>query len=183
MISFYSLHIAPKQDYLHSIHFHLFSFLYFKTPNQGYLIPFHSILFYSFLLLKYIPFHFILFHSLIIISFHSIPFPCELPNPLWTPIRSLRAQIHCLLKYSSLSYIIYLFLLNLTNLKFLNKFEPFSYFWSNWLHLSNLNLVPFHNNLVNKFLVVLIWIYYQHLFFNVRITTFTVVKIYLKKEL
>ena len=43
MILFHSLHIAPKQDYLHSIHFHFFPFLYFKTSNQGYLISFHSI--------------------------------------------------------------------------------------------------------------------------------------------
>ena len=79
MISFHSLHVASKQYYLHSIHFHSFSFLYFKISNQGYLIPFHFILFYSFPLLKYIP-----FHSLIIIPFHSLP--------LWTLKRSLRFQ-------------------------------------------------------------------------------------------
>ena len=75
MIPFHSLHVAPKQDYLHSIHFHSFPFLYFKTFNQGYLIPFRSILFHSFPLLKYIP-----FHSLMIIPFHFIPFPYKLPN-------------------------------------------------------------------------------------------------------
>ena len=37
MTPFYSLHVAPKQDYLHSIHFCSFPFLYFKTSNQGYL--------------------------------------------------------------------------------------------------------------------------------------------------
>ena len=74
MISFHSLHVTPKQDYLHSIHFHSFPFLYFKTSNQGYLIPIHSILFHSFPLLKYIPFHSITLHSLIIIPFNSIPF-------------------------------------------------------------------------------------------------------------
>ena len=72
IIPFHSLHLAPKQDYLHSIYFHLFLFLYFKTSNQGYLIPFHSILFYSFPLLKYIPFH--------STFFHSFPFPYELPS-------------------------------------------------------------------------------------------------------
>ena len=54
-----------KQDYLYSIHFHPFPFLYFKISNQGYLIPFHSILFHSFPLLKYISFYSIPFHSLI----------------------------------------------------------------------------------------------------------------------
>ena len=67
MISFHSVHVIPKQDYLHSIHFHSFPFLYFKTSNQGYLILFHS-----FPLLKYIPFHSIPFHSLMIILFHSL---------------------------------------------------------------------------------------------------------------
>ena len=64
MIVFHSSHVAPKQDYLHSIHFHSFPLFYFKTSNQNYLIPFH----------------FIHFHSLIIISFHSIPFSYELPS-------------------------------------------------------------------------------------------------------
>ena len=64
MIPFHSLHVAPKQDYLHFIHFHSFPFLYFKASNQGYLIPFHSILF------------------LYLNTFHSFP--------LWTPKRSLR---------------------------------------------------------------------------------------------
>ena len=82
MIPFHSLHVTPKQDYLHSIHFHFFSFLYSKTSNQGYLIPFHSILFHSFPLLKYISFIFIHFHSLMIIPFYFIP--------LWTPKRSLK---------------------------------------------------------------------------------------------
>ena len=75
MIPFHSLHVAPKQDYLHSIYFHSFPFLYFKTSNQGYLIPFHYILFHSFLLLKYIP-----FHSFPFSYDHFIPFPYELPN-------------------------------------------------------------------------------------------------------
>ena len=63
MISFHSLYVDPKQDYLHSIHLHSFPFVYFKTSNQSYLISFHSILFlnfipfYSFSLLKYILFH------------------------------------------------------------------------------------------------------------------------------
>ena len=46
MIPFHSLHVTLKQDYLHFIHFHSFPFL---TSNQGYLIPFHS--------LMIIPFH------------------------------------------------------------------------------------------------------------------------------
>ena len=62
MIQFISLYVTPKQDYLHSIHLHSFSFLYFKTSKQRYLIPFHS-----FHLLKYIP-----FHSHKYISFYSI---------------------------------------------------------------------------------------------------------------
>ena len=67
MISFHSLHVAPKQDYLRSIHFHSFPFLYFKTSNQGCLIPFHSILF------PYLnTFHSIHFYSLMIIPFHSL---------------------------------------------------------------------------------------------------------------
>ena len=70
MILFHSLHVAPKQDYLDFIYFHSFQFLYFKTFNQGYLIPFHSILFHSSPLLKYIPFHSFHFHSLMIIPFH-----------------------------------------------------------------------------------------------------------------
>ena len=86
MISFHSLRVAPKQDYLHSIHFHSFPFLYFKTSNQGYLNPFQSNLFHSFPLLKYIPFHSIPFHSLMTISFYSIPF---YSIPLWTSKRSL----------------------------------------------------------------------------------------------
>ena len=64
MIPFHSLHVTPKQDYLYFIHFHFFPFLYFKTSNQGYLISFHSILFHSFHLLKYIPFHSILLWTL-----------------------------------------------------------------------------------------------------------------------
>ena len=56
-------------------HFHSFPFLYFKTSNQCYLIPFHFILFHSFPLLKYIP-----FYSIPLWSFHSIPFSYELPN-------------------------------------------------------------------------------------------------------
>ena len=56
---FYSLHVAPKQDYIHFIHFHSFPFIYFKTCNQGYLILFQ----------------FILFHSFPLNTFHSIPFP------------------------------------------------------------------------------------------------------------
>ena len=78
MIQFHSLHVAPKQNYLHSILFHLFPFLYFKTSNQGSLISFHS---FPFIFLKYISFHSIPFHSLIFISFHSIS--------LWTPKQSL----------------------------------------------------------------------------------------------
>ena len=61
MIPFHFLHVTPKQDYLHSIHFHSFPFLNFKISNQGYLIPFHSIL---------------------LLSFHSIL--------LWTPERTLK---------------------------------------------------------------------------------------------
>ena len=57
MISFHSLHVALKQDYLHFIYFHSFPLLHFKTSKQGYLNPFNSILFYFFPLLKYIPFH------------------------------------------------------------------------------------------------------------------------------
>ena len=87
MIPFHSLHVAPKQDYLYSIHFYSFPFLYFKTSNQYYFIPFHSILFHSFPLLKYISFHSIPFHFLVIIPFHSIP-----SLSLRTPKRSLRAH-------------------------------------------------------------------------------------------
>ena len=75
MILFHSLHVAPKQYYLHFVHFHSFPFLHFKTSNQSYLIPFFSIpfpylntfyfiLFYSFPLHKYIPFHSFSFYSL-----------------------------------------------------------------------------------------------------------------------
>ena len=71
MILFHSLHVTPKQDYLHSIYFHLFPFLYFKTSNQGYLIPFHSIPFFSIQFLYLNTFHSILFSSLMIIPFHS----------------------------------------------------------------------------------------------------------------
>jgi len=67
MILFYSFYVTPNQNYLHSIHFHSISFLYFNTSNEGYSIPFHSIIFYSFPLLKYIH-----FHSLIIIQFNSL---------------------------------------------------------------------------------------------------------------
>ena len=80
MIPFHSLHVAFKQDYLYSIHFHSFPFVYFKISNQGYLISFHFILFHLFPLLKYIPFLFILLWS-----FHSIP--------LWTPKRSLNDHV------------------------------------------------------------------------------------------
>ena len=83
MIPFHSLYVASKQDYLHSIHFYSFLFLYFKTSNRGYLISLHSFLFHSFHLLKdilfhsilsmllsnkttYIPFIFIHFHSFIL---------------------------------------------------------------------------------------------------------------------
>ena len=52
--------------------FYSISFIYFKTSNQGYLIPFNSFLFHSFPLLKYISFHSIHFHSLVIMPFHSI---------------------------------------------------------------------------------------------------------------
>ena len=67
-------------SYLHSIHFHSFPFLYFKTSNQGYLIPFHSILFHSFPLLKYIPFLSIPLLLFLSIPFHFLPFPYELPS-------------------------------------------------------------------------------------------------------
>ena len=82
MIPLHSLHVAFKQYYLHSIHFHSFPFLYFKTSNQDYLIPSNSILFHSFLLLKYIPFHSFQFPYYYSIQFHSLP--------LWTPKQSLR---------------------------------------------------------------------------------------------
>ena len=72
MIVFHSFHVAPRQDYLHSIHFHSFPLFYFKTSNQNYLISFNSI-------------H---FHSFIIIQLHSIPFPSLMnsqakPNECW----------------------------------------------------------------------------------------------------
>ena len=79
-IPFHSLHVTLKQDYLNSIHFQSFPFLYFKTSNQDYLIQFHSILFHSFPLLKYISFHSIPFHSFMVIPLYSILFPYELPN-------------------------------------------------------------------------------------------------------
>ena len=84
MFPFHSFHVNPKQDYLHSIHFHSFPFLYFKTSNQGYLIPFHS---FPFLSLTYI--HSIPFHSFPFLYNHSIPF---YSLPLWTPKRSLRGS-------------------------------------------------------------------------------------------
>ena len=70
MILFYSIHVALKQDYLHSIHFYSFPFLYFKTSNQGYLIPFFSI---PFLYLS-------TFHSFLFPYNHFIPFSYELRN-------------------------------------------------------------------------------------------------------
>ena len=75
MIPFHS-HVAPKQDYLDSIYFHSFPFFYFKTSNQGYLIPFHSIFFHSFPLFKYISFHSFPSNS----YDHSIPFLYKLPS-------------------------------------------------------------------------------------------------------
>ena len=75
MILFHFLYVTPKQDYLHFIHFYSFPIFYFKTSNQGYLIPFHSILFHSFPLLKYIPFNSIPFPYYYFIPFHSLPFP------------------------------------------------------------------------------------------------------------
>ena len=72
MIPSNSLYVTPKQDYLHSIHFHSFQFLYFKTSNQGYLIP---------------------FHSLIIIPLYSIP--------LRTSKRSLKAYLFQICNYKS----------------------------------------------------------------------------------
>ena len=45
-IRFHFISIIPKQDYLHSIHFHYFPLLYLKTSNQGYFIQFHFILFH-----------------------------------------------------------------------------------------------------------------------------------------
>ena len=67
IIPFHSLHLAPKQDYLHFIHFHSFPFFYFKTSNQGYLIPFHSIPFFSI--------HFLYLNTFHSIPLFSIPFP------------------------------------------------------------------------------------------------------------
>ena len=71
MILFHSLHVAPKQDYLDFIHFHSFQFLYFKTFNQGYLIPFHSIPFFSIPLPYLNTFHSIHFISIPLWLFHS----------------------------------------------------------------------------------------------------------------
>ena len=82
MITFHSLHVAPKQDYLHSIHFYSFPFLYFKTSNQGCLIPFHSIFFPYLNTLHSIP-----FHSLMIIQLHS------LMNSQTKPYRYIRGII------------------------------------------------------------------------------------------
>ena len=65
MISFHSLYVTPKQDYLHSIHFHSFLFLYFKTSDQSYLISFFSIHFPYLNTFNYIPlwsFYSIAFH-------------------------------------------------------------------------------------------------------------------------
>ena len=70
MISFHSLYVISKQNYLHSIHFHSFIL---KLPIK--ITQFHSILFHSFPLLKYISFHSFTFHY-----DHSIPFSYELPN-------------------------------------------------------------------------------------------------------
>ena len=81
IIPFHSFHVTPKQDYLHSIHFHSFPFLYFKISNQGYLISFHSIPFFSILFPYLNTFHYISFLSIPLWSFHSIP--------LWTPKQSL----------------------------------------------------------------------------------------------
>ena len=80
MIPFYSLNVALKQVYLHSIHFHLFPFFYFKTSNQGYLNPFHFIIFHSFPLIKCIS-----FISIPLWSFHFIL--------LWTSKQSLKEKI------------------------------------------------------------------------------------------
>ena len=57
MIQFHSLYVTPKQRYKYFIHFPSLPFLYFKASKQGYLTPFHSFLFRSIPLLKYIPFH------------------------------------------------------------------------------------------------------------------------------
>ena len=99
-IPFHSL--LPSRA-LHSIHFHSFPFLYFKTSNQGYLIPFHSILFHSFPSLKYIP-------------FLSIPLWLSHSIPLWTPKRSLNLattmagiSLFCRYFVVSLSFILFFF--------------------------------------------------------------------------
>ena len=105
-IPFHSIPFPPPKQ---SLTFHSFPFLYFKTSNQGYLIPFHSILFHSFPLLKYIPFLSIPLWSSHSISFHSIP--------LWTPKRSLNLattmagiSLFCRYFVVSLSFIFYFFL-------------------------------------------------------------------------
>ena len=87
MNPFYSFYVILKQDYLHSIHFYSFPFLYFKTSNQDYLIPFHSLFFHFFPLLKYIQFHSFSFpYSLMIISFHS------LINSQMKPIENIKGE-------------------------------------------------------------------------------------------
>ena len=69
---FHPIPFLPRYSQIRLLTFYSFPFLYFKTFNQGYLIPFHSILFHSFPLLKYITFHSIHLHSLIIILLHSL---------------------------------------------------------------------------------------------------------------
>ena len=92
MISFISLHVTPKQDYLHFIHFHSFPFLYIKTSNQCYLISFFSIHF------PYLN----TFHSFSFPYDHSIPFPYELPNEAlllfktWETFHSGLEKLTCL---------------------------------------------------------------------------------------
>ena len=128
-------HFLLPSRALHSIHFHSFPFLYFKTSNQGYLILFHSILFHSFPLLKYIPFLSIPLWSSHSISFHSIP--------LWTPKRSLNLattmagiSLFCRYFVVSLSFIFYFFLfwgfIYLLRLILKFSFELLIYWWE-WI--------------------------------------------------
>ena len=110
MILFHSLYIYPKQNYLHSIHFYSFilkhpiKFTYFHS------IPYRSIIFHSFPLLKYISFHSISLNSLMIIPFYSIPlrfkedafnilFPLQ---PIFNEFHTQNKTIHKWLIHSSI---------------------------------------------------------------------------------
>ena len=110
MILFHSLYVTLKQYYLCSFHFHSFilkhpiKFTYFHS------IPYRSIIFHSFPLLKYISFHSISLNSLMIILFYFIPlrfkedafnilFPLQ---PIFNEFHTQNKTIHKWLIHSSI---------------------------------------------------------------------------------